>query len=109
MGHSDQAMQDLAAYESQLDRDAEFDEAVDRKTGEIASEFLRECSYGSPEECALLGDAIAGLTGDKFNLMLGDLAANGKQLKEFIQSVITTYAETKAVEHVRNATARGKS
>jgi hypothetical protein len=101
MGHSDQAMTELAAYERDQDEQADYDAALDRKTEEIAREFVQECSYGSPEECALLEDAIAGLTGDKFALMLGDFAAGGKLLKQFIDGVINQRAYAKAVEQVK--------
>jgi hypothetical protein len=97
MGHSDWLTADLAKHERDQDEQADFDAALISKTEEIEREFIRECSYGSPEECAFLEDAVAGLTGDRFALMLGDFAANGKLLRQFIDGVINQHAHDKAV------------
>lgn len=109
MGHSDQAMTELAAYEKRLDADAEFDDAVDAKQRDLAADFARSCYLGNVTDCEVLADALANLRGEDFALLIGNLHGGGGELQKYLNQVAYAHTLTKAVDQVRNATARGKS
>jgi hypothetical protein len=101
MGHSDWLTADLAKFESQLDADQAFDDAVDCAQALIETDFRVRLSRLDADSASVLGDALAGLTGNGADLLYADLATGGQALQSFFREVIYTHTLIQAQDEVR--------